>query len=513
MVRRLKERFTRPVTPGSNPSPPAGRFDAAIKGMARGTALVFIVMYFFTALPRLGYPYDLDFIEDGLLLTSLRVADGQSVFIPPSADFTPHVYMPLFTWLGGLVFAVTGPGLPPLRWLSLAALMTSTGLIFWITRRESGQSWLGLVAAGLLLGGYRLSGFGYELARVDSLFVALTLGGLTIATYAASKKAGLIAAGVVLALAFFTKQTGLIFGVGVFGYLLGTIGRRAWWFGATFGLLAIIPAAGLNWLSDGWFWYYTVHIAGINPLEWGRVLHYVGPELLGQMGGLTMLALMTAGLAVRRVGRRIIAMPPWLGWLGLAVLVSGLGRASVGGNVNNLMPGYTLLCLAPALLWREWRARPHRWGRWGIGLICGLVLLQFALGAYNPGRYQPTPAMRRSGDRLIAALAETEGEVLVMMHPWYAGLAGKRPSAQVAALWHARERGSLPLPEELVARLKGHYYVLIVSDNSLFETEPGLQALLDTYYQPASGPVAGPPTMSGMIAQPMVMYVPRPAAP
>ncbi len=474
-------------------------------------ALLFSVMYFATAIPRLFYPYDLDFVEDGLLLTSLRLAAGQPVFLPPNADFVPHVYMPLYTWLGGLIFAVTGPSFSSLRLLSLTALLTSTGLVFWITRRESGQNWLALVCAGLLLGGYRLTGFWYELVRVDTLFVALTLSGLTLATYAAPKKLGLAAAGGMLALAFLTKQTGLIFGLGAFIYLLTFIGRRAWLFGATFGLLALLPLAGLNWLTQGWFWFYTFHIASVNPVEFERVVHYLGLELLGQMVGLSTLALAAAGLGFRRAGWRIIALQPWLLWLGLAALVSGLGRASIGGNLNNLMPVYTLLCLSPALLWREWASRPNRFSRWQVGLISALILLQFVSGVYNPLRYQPTPAMRQSGDHLIAALTATEGEVLVMMHPYYAWLADKTPSAQIAALWYTRDRGALPLPEDLVTRLKGHYYALIISDNSLFEAEPALQQLLDTYYQPAQtlGPDDAPPTLTGMVVRPAVMYVPK----
>lgn len=62
-------------------------------------AVVFIAMFFVTALPRLLYPYDLDFIEDSMLMQSLQIAQGQPVYIPPNADFNPHIYVPLFPWL------------------------------------------------------------------------------------------------------------------------------------------------------------------------------------------------------------------------------------------------------------------------------------------------------------------------------------------------------------------------------------------------------------------------------
>src|SRR5262245_26431433 len=105
--------------------------------LALAVALIFSGMYLLTALPRLAYAYDLDFVEDSMLLQSLRFARGLPVFVPPSADFVPHIYMPLYTWLGGLLFRLTGPGLAPLRLLSLAATLVTTCLIFYITRRES----------------------------------------------------------------------------------------------------------------------------------------------------------------------------------------------------------------------------------------------------------------------------------------------------------------------------------------------------------------------------------------
>ena len=81
------------------------------------TAFGFTVMYVLTAWPRLIYPYDLDFVENGMLMAALRLVQAKPIFIAPQADFVPHVYMPLYVWLGGLLFKLTGPGYGPLRGL------------------------------------------------------------------------------------------------------------------------------------------------------------------------------------------------------------------------------------------------------------------------------------------------------------------------------------------------------------------------------------------------------------
>jgi hypothetical protein len=314
-----------------------------------------------------------------------------------------------------------------------------------------------------------------------------------------------------LALAFLAKQTGLILGAGVGIYLLLTIGRRAWLYWLIFGLLAVTPVVALQLLSDGWFLYYTYHIASINPIEFGRILNFLGNELFGLMGGLSVMALGAALLTFRQAGWRGIWQQPWFIWIGLAVFISALGRASVGGNLNNRMMAYTLLSLAPALLMNNLPGYAKSRWPWQTGLMTVLILIQFALGVYNPLRYIPTPEMYQSGERLIERITSEEGEVLVLMHPYYAWLAGKEPSAQVAAMWHGRERGKLPLPPDFAARLENRYYAVIISDNSLFETEPELHRLLDTYYILIERLRSheAPPTNTGMIVRPELVYRPK----
>lgn len=484
-------------------------------------------MYFATAIPRVLYPYDLDFVEDGLLMHSLRFAQGQPVYAAPSADFAADNYTPLYLWLGGLLFKLAGPGLLPLRLSSLAATLTTAALIFYLARRESDLTWLGLACAGLYLGGYRISGFWYELARVDSLFVALTLGGAALGIYArpptpdrfAPRKRCQVLAGIVLALAFFTKQTSAAFAAWLFVHLLLTQGRRARLFGVTYAALTIIPFVLLNAATDGWLVFYTFGIASGNPIEWERAARYVFFELFGVMGGLSILLALAGILAWRRTGWGAIRVQPWLAAIAVAIFVSGVGRSSVGGNLNNLMPAYAFLCLVPALLWKEMNCedakedkkifaffvkRPSR-------LIPAFILLQLTLGVYNPLRYIPTPEMRQSGNRLVARIAAIDGEVLVMMHPYYALLAGKAPSAQIAMLWRAHQRGGLPLPDDFVNRIELQYYAAIISDETLFETDPAFQELLAAYYAPTGilGISESPPTLTGMFARPTVIYTPK----
>jgi 4-amino-4-deoxy-L-arabinose transferase-like glycosyltransferase len=477
-----------------------------ISRVAVVVALIFSAVYFFVAIPRVVYPYDIDFVEDGLLMQALRVANGQPVFVAPNAEFAPHVYMPLYTWLGGWLLGATGPGFLPLRLLSFGATLAVALTVYAIARRESGRRWLAIVCAGLWLGGYRLSGGWYELARVDALFVALTLAGCTLAVYGASSRRGLAASGALLGLALLTKQNAIAFILVAAVHLAIVAGRRAWIALLACAVVAGAPIALLHWSSDGWFSTYVVGIAYVSPVELVRLLDIVRFEVFGAAGALSAGLLALWVRIAARARRRSPAGRPWPVFVAAGVGVSVLGRASVGGGSNNWMIGYAGLCLVPALLPDALSSK-----RWGEIALSALALAQFALGAYNPIRFMPTQAMRAAGDRLVARLAGVDGEVLVMLHPYYALQAGKQPSAHVAALWHARWRGRDPLPPDFAQRIAQRYYAAIVSDESLFEIDPPLLALLEANYarSEALSDAEAPPTLAGMPVQPRVVYVPR----
>src|SRR5579859_7486615 len=450
---------------------------------------VFALMFFMTVAPRIGYRYDLDFDEDSVLMQSLRLADGQPVYVAPNAVFNPHVYMPLFFWLGAVMVKALGPSLPPLRAISLAATLATTGIIYYVARREGGRRWLGWVCAGLFLGGFRINGFWYDVIRVDALFVALLMGGLAVGLYAGRSRGRLALAGALLALSFLTKQTGLMVGAGLGVMLLVALGRRAWWFIIPLLLLSLVPIFVLNATTQGWFFYHVFKIGSADPIEFGRGVSYVLFDVFGVMLALSLMALLAAVFEIRRSGRHAWRVQPWLVCILMGVAISGLGRVRVGGNLNNRMPAYALLCLAPALLARSVRGQAEPWdtpdspvARWSPWVLTGAIVAQFGLGVYNPLRYMPTRQMRQAGDSLVARIAAAPGPVLVMMHPYYALLAGKEPSTQIATLWYVRDRGVLPVPADMEQRIETHYYAAIITDQSDFEVEPAMHGLLTSYY-------------------------------
>jgi hypothetical protein len=491
----------------------------------------FVLEHISVAHARVTYPYALDLVEEDMLMQAWRSSNGQSMFLPPNAEFVPQVYMPLFVWLGGQMLRLSGPEFWPLRLLSLSSTLATSLLIFWIGHRESKRRAFAFGGAALYLAGYRLVGGWTDLARVDALFVALTLAAMAMAVYGRSWNRRLLFSGILMGLAFLAKQNGLVLAAVAGLYFLLAGGRRVWIYGLAFACVSLPPALFLEWRSHGWFSYYVVEIAYASPLSVRSVWHTLSRELAGGMGFLILAALLAAVLPAKRLassanGWRRLKDSPWLLYVSAAAVVSVAGRSSVGGGLNNLMPAYALFCLSPALLIRAleeagmavFASSDGRTPTWLSGLLVAGVLGQFGLTIFNPivgkpAQYRPTDAMEASGDRLVQMLAQFDGEVFVLMHPSYALKAGKEPAVHIQSLWHARHRGRDPLPADFIGRIASQQYGLVISDDSdFFEKDPSLQNLLQAYYREARrlATKESPPTLSGPIIRPLIVYEPLP---
>jgi hypothetical protein len=112
-------------------------------------AISFILTYIIIALLRLQYPYELEWMEGGMVDHVLRVLSGQRLYVRPSLEFVPFIYPPLFAYLSAMVALVTGIGFEALRLVSFVSSLGAFLLIFLIVRRESGNKFAALLSTGL----------------------------------------------------------------------------------------------------------------------------------------------------------------------------------------------------------------------------------------------------------------------------------------------------------------------------------------------------------------------------
>lgn len=324
---------------------PGSRSDLllAVPG-ALAVALVVRLVAVFAA--RLTYPYDLEWMEGGMLAHAWRLQHGQPLYTAPSADWIPFIYPPGYTALLAAAGEGFGLGAPLGRAISLAGTALATGSIAAIVARHGGSTVIGLLAAACWLGTYPDGGAFFDLVRTEALGTGLLLCAVALAL---DGRRGLAeAGGLVLACAYLTKQNLAAFGLP----LLLVVARRdgggaALRFVATSALPALLVTGVLQWRTEGRFLAYLLEVPASHPLVFQRAFPGTPWELGRALPGLGAGALVASLALARRPA--VVALPALAA--GLLLLERGaLGPVGLL-RVNGIAPlGPLLSFVAMAFL-------------------------------------------------------------------------------------------------------------------------------------------------------------------
>lgn len=458
------------MTPAVLSEPPAARGGPSVPRVAAGRGrlrrlgrlgrvLVAVVLgapiagYLWVAAHRLGYPYELDWMEGGSVALAARVAAGHSLYAAPSLAYVGWTYPPLYYWVAAAVAKVIGIGFLPLRLVSLGASLTAMATLAGMVGRETRDRLAALAAAGLFALTFQISGDWFDTGRVDSLFVALTLLALAWGRWARTVRGG-IGLGALAFLACFTKQTALV--ALLPALLCVAVARPRVGIPALVTLLGLGASStlGLNTASHGWYRYYVFSELAGQPWEQTVWVGFWVSDIWQREWPLVVLVLGAAATLWRRARGRVELRSPAVYHVAAAaglIVSAWLSRLHTGGYANVLMPAYAATALLAGLAFGALthRARPRSSTRGGrraiISALAGLALLaQVALLGYSPGGQIPTATDRAAGAALIARLRSLPGPVIVLRHPWYATLAGKGDSAAQEEAIHDVLRSSVP---------------------------------------------------------------------
>ncbi|MCA9525475.1 MAG: DUF2029 domain-containing protein, partial [Myxococcales bacterium] len=247
--------------------------------VALGVAVAYLLLFLGLALIRLGYPFDLEWMEGGMITHAARLQAGLPIYAAPSADFVPFFYTPGYPAVLAALAPVTGGlGFGLARGVSLVATLVAMGFLFRIGQREA--SWRhGLLAAGLYAALFRVNGAFYDLARPDALFTALLMAAVYTVRFGRGwKSVGLAAA--LFAAGFFTKQTVSVFVPVCALYLLSRDWRHAVGFVLLTAGLAATGVALIDRAHDGWFWTYIFQGHQGHLFYWKNILLEYWRDLL-----------------------------------------------------------------------------------------------------------------------------------------------------------------------------------------------------------------------------------------
>ena len=143
----------------------------------------FIVCYLFVIAKRLWYPFELEWLEGYVLAGVLKITNHQNLYVPPNKEFIPLLYPPLYYLLiGGLAKSI-GVSFWSARLVSVLSSFVSGTIMYQCVRRETKSDFSALCALGLFFASYQITGSWFDLARVDSLFMTLSLSGIYLLRY------------------------------------------------------------------------------------------------------------------------------------------------------------------------------------------------------------------------------------------------------------------------------------------------------------------------------------------
>ena len=483
-------------------------------------ALVQLAVLLYVVVRRLAYPYDLEWMEGGMLNHALRLADGQGIYVPPSVDFIPYLYTPLYPWLLAQLGKIFGLSYALGRAVSAVAMVAVVALGAVAVAREAPRCRLplALAAAAAFAGFYAatypwVEGW-YDLVRGDTLQLALGTGGL-VALFVWARRPALVAvAAALIATSFFAKQTGVLF-VAAGGAALLVMNWRA--VPVYVGVAGAIGGGG-SWLldraTDGWYWIYVFQVHQQHDTNVDRFVRSFGYQL-GHFPALTAVVL--AGLVAVSLRRRELpaSARAFLYWSFLflcGTVIGAIGWSTQWAHWNAYIPAMTFGAIAAGL---GLVVLVETLGESAAAVAALALAANLGLTLWSPRRFIPTPADRAAGDRLVARLESLPGEVFIPSHPWYAHLAGKRTYTHRMGILDVTFQGAgkKPLPprarvvEGLPESLRsGRFDAVILDDKDQLSELPGLA---EGYHPDEALAGANPHVLTGAATTPRMLWIPR----
>ncbi len=404
-----------------------------VMAFAMLAALIHFIIVLFIVISRINYRYELEWVEGASLIQVYRIYTGQSLYTQPSLQYIPMIYPPLFFYLAAIIARFTGISFFPLRLVSFASTLGSLLVIYFIVKGKSRSTLIGLIAAGSFVAAFRLGGAWFDIARVDMLFIFLSLAGVYILVKQETRYA--ILAGFLFALALLTKQTGLPIFVFIVAATFILFRKQTIPLIGGFAIPTLITYFYLNASTGGWYKYFIYTVPTSFQLRWSSLLNIL------QVSFQVELFIIIIGFSpfvfgfykVIRDREHLFYYFASIGFIAASILAR-LGHEAYD---NNILPAYAGLAILFGI-GIEWMTSNFDFKIISKNLfqsvIWLVVIAQFIWLGYDPIRQIPTQADRQAGDALVTEIKGVSGDVLIPYHNYLALLAGKKVYFHFVAL-------------------------------------------------------------------------------
>jgi len=484
-----------------------GRVTRAAAALTVAVSIGYIALWAVLVVARFRYPFELEWVEGQSVDQVRTILAGHPLYARPSLNFTPLQYSPVYFYLAAAVAKLVGVGFAPLRFVSILASIFTTALAARFASRETGDWKSGMLGAGFFAATFGWTGGWIDVARTDSLFLALTLLACYVIRWRTSVPA-MIAAGLLISLAFLTKQTAIVIALPLVIWCAASGRAAAIAFAATIAACVLGTTLVFDRIFHGWYSYYIFHLPALQHVATKSVLGFWRYDLKPVAIALvvTGVYLLRPMLGFRRDARLFYAT------LGVGCLMGAwASRSHPLGFVNDLLPVAVFLAvvfpIAVASL-REWPWQRHPAQPWiAQWVLAATVLIQLAILYYPAGSFLPTADDVRAGSLLLQRIAESRDDVFVPYHGYLPALADKRTFAHIAPLGDAAREGQGRIETELAAEvldaLRTHRFSAVIARAGRQDAERWLA--IETYYRPQAVIVE----RRSRFWRPEVLYIPR----
>ena len=267
----------------------------------------------------LSAPQPNDATERGMLELTTRLVAHGPLYAAPSTLDAPSL-LPGFPLVAAVVVSVLGPNILWLRLISLLSIVALAVLAMVVVQEETQNRTLAIASGSIMLAGYALLAGNPAEARPEPLMLLLSVGG-GLALRSMPGVAGGLVAALTFSVACFFHAQAIWFAAAALVYLTREDRGRLVPF--TLGL-GVFLAGGFvlcSYFLGPWFNYYAWDLP-IRSLRFDGpgLLNFIGSRLLGTLGVLTVMTVLSFALPTR----------PWRGPGGLWPCI---GMAAVAASV------------------------------------------------------------------------------------------------------------------------------------------------------------------------------------
>jgi hypothetical protein len=461
---------------------PARPLHTILTGVAFIVFLLPVIAYIGIALQRLESPVLLEWMEGGSLQMMYRVLSGKPLYAPPSVEFVPYTYTPLYFYVSAAISEITGRSLFPLRLVSFLASLASFLFVFLFVRREARSSIGGMAAVSLFAGSYAVNGNWFDIARIDSLCIALLIAGMWLAL-GRGRALELVAGGFLVALSFFTKQVAIV----VLGPLIVAVMIRHGKTGIYFALASLLFIAlgclALDAIHGGWFLFYVLESPRAR-WENNLSLHHLARATLVEFLPLCMISIAVSVPAIWHLVRRPTRVgASFLIAVGGLLLAAAWGRVESINFLNSSIPAHLGMALLFGLAVGTYCAN-SRQARTPL-IIAAAFVAQLSVFAALLGPVIPTPREQANASDYAVFLSSLAQPVYLPDQGYVETLGPTNSFAHSIGMMDLIMGGTPaniePFKREMGEALAAHRFGTIVRDTPLSLT--WFQGTLEQNYQ------------------------------